>query len=290
MVVGGHGNRDNHSEVVDLSKTDQTCEIPQSFPAYNGIGVFGTTLDGNPVACGGYGSSSAPVSDCWRYEKRSNTWQGFPSMNDGRSGSGTAMINDSAWIVVGGYQSESSFEIFQAGQWEYHEREDLDVAGHCLLKINTTHLFITNPSNQSASIFSLEDPDTRVNLESSPDIHYYQACGLVTKDSGELEVVVAGGRQLSNMAYDTCSILSLTSLTWRQGPSLPHAVQDMASVQYGSSFVILGGFDPQTNDMFTNILLFNSSSSPSWVVLPQSLTHAKGSSAAFLVPDEAVNC
>ena len=44
-------------------------------------------------------------------------------------------------------------------------------------------------------------------------------------------------------AISSVEILDLSSLSWRPGPPLPRAIRGAASVQFGDSFLVVGGQD-----------------------------------------------
>ena len=66
-------------------------------------------------------------------------------------------------------------------------------------------------------------------------------CGRVTNPTtGKEEVVVAGGSNFSG-PISSSEIYSVEDDTWRNGTPLPKALRSISSLQYGNSFLILGG-------------------------------------------------
>ena len=86
----------------------------------------------------------------------------------------------------------------------------------------------------------------------------------------------------------TSEIFDLATQTWRYGPDLPVSNQLYwgASVPYGDTFLIIGGYDYEYSD---SILSFDPTLD-SWVELPQKLTQGRNKFAAFLAPDDFVTC
>ena len=70
-----------------------------------------------------------------------------------------------------------------------------------------------------------------------------RACGkVINPATGKEEVVVTGGRDVGGPSSSTV-IYTVEDDTWRQGTPLPKTLEDPASLPYGDSFLILGGYD-----------------------------------------------
>ena len=68
-------------------------------------------------------------------------------------------------------------------------------------------------------------------------------CGrVINPATGKEEVVVTGGRDVGGLSSSTV-IYTVEDDTWRQGTPLPKTLEDPASLPYGDSFLILGGYD-----------------------------------------------
>lgn len=70
------------------------------------------------------------------------------------------------------------------------------------------------------------------------------ACGIVSNQAGEKELVAAGGR---GSVVNVVEIYSIASDMWTIVNPLPAKIDNAAAVQYGDSFVMLGGIVGTTN-------------------------------------------
>ena len=67
-------------------------------------------------------------------------------------------------------------------------------------------------------------------------------CGRVANPTtGKEEVVVAGGYS-QNEYLSSSEIYTVEDNTWRQGTPLPKAISNIASLPYGDTFLMLGGY------------------------------------------------
>ena len=72
-------------------------------------------------------------------------------------------------------------------------------------------------------------------------------CGrVINPATGKEEVVVTGGRDVGGPSSSTV-IYTVADDTWRQGTPLPKTLEDPASLPYGDSFLILGGYGRADN-------------------------------------------
>ena len=71
-------------------------------------------------------------------------------------------------------------------------------------------------------------------------------CGrVINPRTGKEEVVVSGGYSSipGKRATSTTEIYTVGNDTWREGPDLPQALYNLASLPYEDTFLILGGYD-----------------------------------------------
>ena len=75
------------------------------------------------------------------------------------------------------------------------------------------------------------------------------------------------------------------------GPDLDYGIHGGASVQYGQSFIIVGGhtYDP-TEILFDNVLRFDPATETWQEVSGATMAEGREYFAAFLVPDDYGNC
>ena len=110
--------------------------------------------------------------------------------------------------------------------------------------------------------------------------------GVIEGRNGETEVVLAGGHRRGSDA----EIFSPASNAWRNIEPMPHAAYDGASVQYGDSFLAIGGSDGDTNSQDLDSVHRFDVETDSWVELPHRMEEARAFFPAFLVPEDFVEC
>ena len=124
-------------------------------------------------------------------------------------------------VILGGYKDRegwevlSSTEIWDGENWSSSVNLPKPLTGHCLVKINSSHVFIT--AGYDTNGYSAPNTDSYiyngvdfVQVESMRGHRFAPGCGL----QGDL-IIVAGG--YTN--YKTSEIFSLRTLTWSEGPS-----------------------------------------------------------------------
>ena len=105
---------------------------------------------------------------------------------------------------------------------------------------------------------------------------------------GRPKIVVAGG-EIGGSYHKTSEILDLQTLEWSSGPDLPVGLAAGGSVPYKKTFLIVGG-DIQPENMNSNVIYEYDGILDAWITWDEVLATARQNLAAFLVPDEAVNC
>ena len=124
----------------------------------------------------------------------------------------------------------------------------------------------------------------------------FLSCGVLTQlneSTCELErfVVVAGGQNQNSVVLNSTEILPLADLqsaAFELGPDLPVRKVGAQMVEFDSSVILVGGFNPSTS--FTSTLYQLKSVGGPWVLMNQTLQVRRGFHTAFLVPEEFTNC
>ena len=148
------------------------------------------------------------------------------------------------------------------------------------LALNATHLFTAFLNEAflinavSESITRLEDP-TVLSINGS-------FAGLFENGNGEMELVVAGGRGSNG----TTEIFSPKHGTWRSGPLMPVVLEHGASVQYGNTFLAVGGMD-NNGTATKSVYMFDPEG---WIEMPQKMENGRAFFAAFLVDEDYLPC
>ena len=141
------------------------------------------------------------------------------------------------------------------------------------VRIDNRRVFVLPNQNGRAWIFN-QNGNTFSQIPNLLEKRDRASVGLI---NGE-EIVVAGGS-----GSKTSEIFNIATNEWRQGPDLPinGDLCCTSSVQYGNSFLIVGGFNGGVQD---SILRYDSSNHK-WVTLPQKLDTGRDNFAAFLIPN-----
>ncbi len=123
------------------------------------------------------------------------------------------------------------------------------------------------------------------------DLLTLPSCGLATKSDGSKVVVVAGGSFNANEGITDSYILDLEQNIFLPGPPLPQPRTWARAVQYGNSFIIVGGADSGFEPIAYEDMLYYNPDDEAWEVLPQKLPYPDYVNGAVLVPDDfVVNC
>lgn len=191
------------------------------------------------------------------------------------------MMADDRWWIVGGHNGEELLQTTEirtdSGSLPYKDSLVLRESHH-LVRVSPSEFVLVGGSNVQRNLFLFDTETEKWNR--LPDIPVYNdffQAGFVQYPNGTRQLVVAGGLHTS-FSYG----LDLDTLQWTTLPLLPQPISLGASVPYGDSFLIVGGFiqggaektvytfDPQLED---------------WILLPQKLQIGREQTAAFLVPD-----
>jgi N-acetylneuraminic acid mutarotase len=296
MAVGSFASPET-VEAVDLSGNKRTCASIADYPG--GImGSTGTFIDGKALVCRGSKGDQSPSDECHSYNNVNNTWVLEGRLSDFRLNPSGVILNDSAWWVSGGeyqYSFLTSSDLYTPGQgfspYEVILPEGTD--HHEMIKINDSHVMMITV-NGNSWLFDINSQ----NWTQLSNIRKYRAsAGLVTYPNGEMKVVAVGGQDHDSMGQDytnSSGIFSFTDLAWTTGPELPvpYGVKDSPVVQFQDSFLIVGGDYSdglQYSDGSDKIFKFDTAND-GWIELDEKLAMGRRSFAAFLVPDDYIEC
>jgi len=198
------------SEVLSLPDlTPLDCNL-QAFPKgdYEGYTVRYTS-EGIHM-CGGMASDYLASSSC--YLLTTTGYQNMPGLLYKRFRP-ASVETTLGWWVTGGHGIATT-ELWSNNQWQEHVRLPEPWYGHCMIKINESHILITgghtesNEESKSAFLYSEETGFTR--LEDMKKKRSYHGCSLINDNV----VFVAGGYE------EDTEYLNLTTLNWTAGPNL----------------------------------------------------------------------
>ena len=108
---------------------------------------------------------------------------------------------------------------------------------------------------------------------------------MVEFPDGKRKLVVTGTPYVS-----TTEILDLDTLQWTDGPGLPFPWAYTASVPYKNTFLVIGGLGTHSGTVYSTDIYEFDPVNMNWITRSETLTQGRHSHAAFLVPDDVVNC
>ncbi len=231
LVTTGYpwSNETRSSEVIDLDDPENKCENLQPFPIEVN-GAVGALLDDNtPVICGG-------ADDSWALDPNNANDQchilGNPTpivtMQTGRWHADSFVLDQEngpprLWITGGGPSpGTKSTEYIDIRSGNAIPGPDLPEAmsGHCLVKIGQNSAMLIGGLYYSPTrfvkqtwFFDIDDETWTRGPDLDSDLGY-MTCGVITDStSGDLVVIVAGGR--NDIAQSkVCSLPHYRDLIW----------------------------------------------------------------------------
>ena len=204
-------------------------------------------------------------------------------------------------VGVNDQETYKKVEVFDGTVWDTQIFADLPqaISYSCMVKISSYILLSIGGYGESHNSYS--DKTYFYNVQSNkwtpgPSIKIARnglSCGLLTwnnAESNQMEkiVVVAGG-QSEGIYLNSVELLYLNedgthNQRWITGPDLPDYVYGSRMIEYKNSVILFGG-DNGGQQLYQ---LF--SPDGPWTEMKQTLKTQRWFPAAFLVPDEIVNC
>ena len=108
------------------------------------------------------------------------------------------------------------------------------------------------------------------------EARYDHVCGVV----GHKEVLIAGGTDAFENPLDTAEFFSLSNMEWREGPRMPEKITGADSIEYGSSYIVMGGFS--NNDGVSNVHQFIEGKN-AWIKRKETLSRKRAGHVLFTI-------
>jgi len=249
LLLGPGSSNGGSSEVLSLPDFATTnCSIPViEGGAYGYVAI--TSKDG-PMLCGGKGFGKEFQSDCHVLTVDPGdldllNWMTLPpflGMKKMRFAA-AAVHFDKGWLVTGGHDEVEYHDTVEF--WDDHSWHDYTplpdrLSGHCLVKLNTTHLLLAGGRNeeQSAASYLFSKETGWVRQADMINARSYFSCALI-KDQGL--VVVAGGSVFNFGTQKKTEFFNLGNLTWSHGPDLPIGISGSKMISLEGNQVFLLG-------------------------------------------------
>ena len=281
MVVGGYdsqndGNAENDVEFVNLKNPNSTCVKPKDSPLDSGS--TGTFIQGQAIICGSYNPN---IPTCYSYNPSTDEWIRSFATRLNRDRAGSVQLGDDDWWILGGYSNSQyleTSEICHPSKSSCSEYLDFEGQGHLYqpkaVRVNATHIFIVSYWKSTAWLFD-QNQET------------FTAIRLEEPTSNNVVTAVMNQRELVILDTSKTYIYDLNVNEWRLGPYFNHNGFP-APVQYKNSFLLVGASTEEpgaASDIFTL-----DPDTYRWVKLSAKLKTKRTSHAAFLVPDDFVQC
>ena len=120
-------------------------------------------------------------------------------------------------------------------------------------------------------------------------------CGVAQTSSNGLELIVAGG-DTQNGTKST-EIYNFETNEWRAGQDLPHQMEFPASVQFGDSFLLVGGTnyvrheeDGNFDMIYLDTIYQWDSDTESFALRPEKMSVGVTAVGAVMVTEDVVSC
>merc|ERR1712106_1020173 len=152
VFIGPGTGSDGLSEVLLLPSLTPGACTPPPFPHGEYDGYVGRLSPAGPLLCGGY-HSHARQSSCYLLGRDGSWVTSSSQMTVERSGAAAVELGET-WWVTGGYDASghllSSTEELTGNTWHSSTPLPTPLYGHCMVKINSSHVFIAGGSDGRA--------------------------------------------------------------------------------------------------------------------------------------------
>ena len=225
-------------------------------------------VGGRPIVCSADGS----YRSCLEFQADKNQWTVLQTLVPSVDGLWTegVKLNETNWWV--GAASASS-RLYLDGEGFVDSVEmpgGLKRTGYRAVRISDYQLMLTGGQVEST------DPDVFGYVDTG-EVWIYDfylgawsqeqslpsgsrsrhVAGIYQGITGSRYVVVAGGMDENFNALNSTEIFNLRRRKWEEGPALPVSLTEATSVGLGWSFVVLGGFDHEADELNESVFEFD---------------------------------
>jgi len=211
LFIGPGSQSKGKSEVLLLPSLKPANCTPPIFPGGHLHGYVGRMTEDGPLLCGGV--TNDYTHKCHLLGEMGD-WFGTPPLvgqNVVRGYMAAVEVND-GWLVTGGHDKKrpiSTSEIWQNHTWNKYTPLPKAVYGHCIVRLNSTHFFLTGGHPDQKSAYTFSKPTGFVKQADMLTGRYYHGCAM----HGNKFVFVASGT--------TSDYFSLETMKWLPGPVIP---------------------------------------------------------------------
>jgi Galactose oxidase, central domain len=250
---------------LDPANPDLVCDNLQEYP----VGLEGGTgqlIDKKmPIICGG-AKTNRWVDSCDCYALQNQSWTKISSLNECRRYPASTLVSleheEEVLMITGGNDEPTVFnsvEFFDGTNWE---QEDLSVLPrgvweHCLVKINSTTLFLIGGSETSGGasfpVSATHFYDVNDNQWiPGPALNVARAgagCGILNwmnPQTNQMEKIVVAAGGYGSSTTELLYVDRIGDYSWIMGPSLPTKNGFPSMVEFQNSVILIGGGYPSS--------------------------------------------
>jgi len=216
LFIGPGQGSDGKAEVLSLPDlTPMDLNLP-AFPDGEFSNYVGRYTSDGLHMCGG--SITYSTASCYLLTTRG--YEDMPRMMTQRD-SAASIETPLGWWVTGGYDLRftnlDTTELWTNNQWQEHVRLPEPMEGHCMTRVNQSHILMTGGGTtgyRSSSSYLYSEETGFTKIEDMKTRRRRHGCSVIDDNV----VFVAGGTGKSD---EITEYLDLTTLTWSNGPELP---------------------------------------------------------------------
>ena len=273
-----------------------TCRALPDLPTSVRKGA-GAMVNGKPLVCNGQ-----YALDCYLYDKDTDEWNEVVRLDTQRTAPASVQLENGDLWVMGGRKFNfgerlTTTDIYRAATVSVDVGPEMPVGleGACAVRVNATHVLVVggatnggerdNPLKISGARMYDFGSEEWVELTPMSQPRMFHGCGLFEAE-GEQKVMVVGGEGES-----TTEIYDVATDSWTDGPLTPYGkpFSSMSVVQYGRTFVILGGMLGDdvigTDQIFEYNVRYNG-----FVERKEKIPKATQQQVALVIDENAVDC
>ena len=217
ITTGAPYKNGQKSEVIDLLNPNAICQFMTDFPEQVTDATGGLIESTIPLICGGF----SPFKGGWQIGNQKQCWYmigefsyAINLIHDRHFSSSVILNKDVLWITGGNtpLSANSSEFVRLNGPTEMGPVLPLNLNGHCMTKINDTHVIIIGGVNNKGQSIIVDVTNFEMTL--GPRLsceRSYHACESF-QHLGRIFVVVAGGFNWDDLSsLKTTELLDITS-------------------------------------------------------------------------------
>ncbi len=289
----------NELSVVDLTDESKSCLPIDPGPVGSAVAHVdghGTFVGGPLMICGD------DPDECFVYDDGEGVWSdGPPKELDRYFPYGLDMHVDGLdlhWLSGG---QRNPTETFDGESFAESVSLPANVLQHCAVDLGSGRAMVVTGQGMGDAAFVVDlasgemEELPPIPLEHQGRDLYLAACGMATRSDGSRVAVVAGGEYLiwPYTPVTTTHLFDPDLGLWTPGPPLPEPRSWGRAVQYGDSFLLVGGTSTGSLELvpYVGSILRYDADADAWEELPQALEEPDLVGVALVAPQEfAVQC